>query len=72
MENRIVNTYFFKVVESMFNVPNGGMQINGNAETITDFVIGLNLHNQWMPYGYELKFVVKQPNSKNMTAILFQ
>lgn len=76
MKQHIVNTgkytHDFKEVESMFDVWEGGCQCFGQADNITDFVKSLDLENQWLPFGYGLRFVVKQPNSKNITACLYR
>jgi len=68
-ETRIHN---FKEVQSMFDTWTGGMQIFGQADTVTEFTQSIQLESQWNAYGYELKFIVRQPNSKNMTAILYR
>lgn len=62
----------FKEVDSMFHpdIPVGkGIQSHGVADTITDFVLSLRIGEQWEPYGYSLRFVVRLPQSKSMTAI---
>jgi hypothetical protein len=73
-KQHVVNTgnfqLHFKEVESLFDISEIGTTISGTADTITDFVLSLNLEKNWFPYGYGLRYVVRQKNSKSITAVL--
>jgi hypothetical protein len=62
----------FLEINSMFDAALGGMQINGNADNVTEFIQSLDLINDWYPYGYILRTVLKIEGSKNMTAFLYR
>lgn len=66
------STIHFKETNNIFDVKSGGIEINGQADSITEFVQKIDLENQWIPYGYVLRVVYRLENSKNITAFLYQ
>jgi len=76
MRNHIVNTgktiCHFRETNNISDIHSGGMQVCGQSETITEFVNKIELEREWMPYGYVLRWVYRQKDSKNMTAFLFK
>lgn len=73
--NHIVSTenyrHNFLEVDDLSEVVNG-VQVHGQADTITDFVQGLRLEEEWIPFGYCLRIVYRQKESNNMTAFLYR
>lgn len=65
-------THNFKETNDISKVTCGGVAINGQADTITEFVQNLRLDQEWIPFGYCLRTVFKNPESKNMTAYLYK
>lgn len=65
-------THHFKETNDISKVIHGGIEINGQANTITEFVQGMRLEQEWIPFGYCLRMVFKNPDSKNMTAYLYK
>jgi hypothetical protein len=76
MKQHIVATknyiHHFKETNDMSEIEIGGIQIYGQADTITEFVQNLRLDEEWIPYGYSLRTVFKMPDSKNITAFLYR
>jgi len=76
MKNHTVSTgtaiQQFLETDNPFDIEIGGCQIWGQADSITEFVTGLELENEWMPYGYVLRVVFRPTDSKNFTAHLFR
>lgn len=62
----------FRETENIFDIHPGGVQIYGQSENIIDFVNSIRLDQEWFPYGYILRWVYRQKDSKNMTAFLFK
>ena len=61
---------YFKETDDINDLVFGGTEIWGQADSITEFVKGLRLEQEWIPYGYHLRTVYRNGNSKNMTAYL--
>ena len=68
-ENNIHN---FNETNNIFDINNPGIQINGQADSITEFVNNMRLEQEWLPYGYILRIIFRNDNSKNMTAFLYK
>ena len=64
--------HYFKETNNIFDVKIGGCEVYGQADSITEFVKKLKLEQQWIPYGYVLRIVHRNENSKNMTAFLYR
>ena len=65
-------THHFKETNDISNITFGGVQINGQANTITEFVQSMRLEQEWIPYGYCLRTIFRSTDSKNMTAYLYK
>ena len=65
-------THFFKETNNMSDIEFGGVVINGQANTITEFVQNMRLEEEWIPFGYCLRIVFRNKWSKNMTAYLYR
>ena len=76
MKQHIVRTenyrHHFQEVNEMAEIQPGGIQINGQANTVTEFVQNLRLEDEWIPYGYCLRKVFRNTESLNMTAFLYR
>jgi hypothetical protein len=82
MKNHEVKTanykHQFKEITSIDEMEQSGfrcsdaMQVwHNNGGNITKFVHGLRLEENWLPYGYGLRFVLNRDNGA-MTAFLFK
>lgn len=65
-------THHFKETNDISEIQIGGIEINGQAETITEFVQKMRLEEEWIPYGYYLRKIFRNTDSKNMTAYLYR
>ena len=76
MKQHIVRTenyvHYFKETNDVSDICFGGIEINGQSDTITEFVQNLRLEQEWIPYGYGLRLVFRNKDSKNMTAYLYR
>ena len=65
-------THHFKETNDISDITFGGVEINGQAETITEFVQNMRLEQEWIPFGYCLRKIFRNKDSKNMTAYLYK
>lgn len=76
MKNHIVrienHVCYFKETNNISDIIFGGIEINGQANTITEFVQNMRLEQEWIPFGYCLRIVFRNVDSKNMTAFLYK
>lgn len=64
--------YNIEVVSTTANVLWGGVQVNGQSNTIEEFVDRLRLDMEWLPYGYNHIVIYRPLESKNITAFLYR
>ena len=76
MKQHIVRTekfiHHFKETSDISQIQFGGVEVNGQADTVTEFVQNIRLEADWIPYGYCLRTIYRNPDSKNMTAYLYK
>ena len=65
-------THHFKETNDISKIKIGGIEVNGQAKTITDFVQNMQLEEQWIPYGYYLRKIFRSDDSNNMTAYFYK
>ncbi len=65
-------THNFKETNNVSDIKFGGVEINGQANTITEFVQNMRLEEEWIPFGYCLRIVFRNEESKNITAYLYK
>ena len=65
-------THYFKETDNVLDLKFGGVEVNGQAKDITEFIQNLRLEEDWIPYGYCLRVIFRNKNSKNMTAHLYK
>lgn len=74
MKNHTVQTgntvHHFTETDNILDLVPGGVIINGQADTVTEFVQSLELSEKWIPFGFCLRAIYRQEHSKNMTAFL--
>lgn len=76
MKQHIVRTenfvHHFKETDDISQIQLGAVQINGQADTVTEFVQNMRLETDWIPFGYCLRTIYRNTDSKNMTAYLYK
>lgn len=61
----------FMVTDSMGDIPiSGTVIINGQSNSVNEFVEGLDIPGKWQPFGYDLIAVFAPKDTCNMTAYL--
>lgn len=65
-------SYQFLETENISEIENGAYSVYGQAKTITEFVERIDIENNWSPYGYILRKILREKGSNEMTAYFYK